>query len=258
MALGQIFVINYVASHVTLSIVVTVPLMIGLAVGLALSRGAAMLLLAPLALSMVFMITAWTYCLRGWIASMMTNPRRRRTVIMSVGLAFFVIAQLPNLYLNVINPVGRNRLPPGANAEDVRKQREAQQSAQAKLFGRLLAAEKFIPPLWVPVGAQSLAEQRPLPALLGTLGCLAIGSLGLRRAYRSTLRFYVGKTGGLAAQLRPQRETARSHARQVRRELDGTSIAGDARNRRRLLRWPRFVPCCERPRLRWPGARPSS
>ena len=33
-ALGQIFVINYVASHVTLSIVVTVPLMIGLAVGL--------------------------------------------------------------------------------------------------------------------------------------------------------------------------------------------------------------------------------
>jgi len=31
------------------------------------------------ALSMVFMVTAWTYFLRGWLASLMANPRRRRS-----------------------------------------------------------------------------------------------------------------------------------------------------------------------------------
>ena len=60
-----------------------------------------MILLIPLALSMVLMVTAWTYCLRGWLATMMTNPRRRRTVIMCITLAFILIAQGPNLYFNV-------------------------------------------------------------------------------------------------------------------------------------------------------------
>jgi hypothetical protein len=38
-----------------------------------------------------------------------------------------------------------------------------------------------------------------LPALLGTFGCLGLGALGLRRAYRSTVKFYQGETGGQAA-----------------------------------------------------------
>jgi hypothetical protein len=38
-----------------------------------------------------------------------------------------------------------------------------------------------------------------LPAVLGLLGCAGIGALGLRRAYRSTVRFYQGETGGRAA-----------------------------------------------------------
>jgi len=37
-----------------------------------------------------------------------------------------------------------------------------------------------------------------LPALLGTCGCVCLGALGLRRAYRSTLKFYMGETGALA------------------------------------------------------------
>ena len=75
--------------------------MLGLGIGLAISRGPEMILLVPLALSMVFMVTAWTYCLRGWLATMMSNPRRRRTVIMCITLAFVLIAQGPNLYFNV-------------------------------------------------------------------------------------------------------------------------------------------------------------
>ena len=47
-----------------------------------------MVLLVPLALGIVFMITAWTYCLRGWLAALMVNKRRRRTVIVWVTIVF--------------------------------------------------------------------------------------------------------------------------------------------------------------------------
>jgi hypothetical protein len=67
------------------------------------------------------------------------------------------------------------------------------------MFNNLVAVQSYIPPLWVPAGARALAAGNPLPALLGTLGCAGIAALGLRRAYRSTVRFYHGDTGGRAA-----------------------------------------------------------
>jgi ABC-2 type transport system permease protein len=186
-ALGQMFVINYLVSHFTLSIIVIVPAMLGLAIGLVFSRGFEMSLLIPLALSMIFMITAWTYCLRGWLATLMTNPRRRRTVIMAITFSFILLSQGPNLYFNVLHRYGRDSSQP------------VNQTAQKEKFNEFLAAQKFIPPLWLPVGAQAIAGKNPLPALLGMLGCSAIGALGLRRAYRSAIRFYHGETGGQAA-----------------------------------------------------------
>ena len=194
-ALGQMFIVNYIVSHFALSIIVAVPAMLGLALGLVIARGPEMLLLIPLALSMVFMITAWTYCLRGWLAAMMTNPRRRRTIIMSITLMFILLSQGPNLYFNVLNRQDRQPV----SGEEWQRRHTAQHARETEMFHNLIAAQRFIPPLWVSVGAQGLAEGRVLPALFGMLGCLGIGALGLRRAYRSTVRFYHGKTGGMAA-----------------------------------------------------------
>jgi hypothetical protein len=194
-ALGQMFVINYLVSHFTLSIILVVPAMVGLSIGLAIARGPEMILLIPLALSMVFMVSAWTYCLRGWLATMMSNPRRRRTVIMCITLAFVLLSQGPNIYFNVF----QNRSALQGSHEEKQSQREARDASMKKMFENLVAAQRFVPPLWVPVGARALAEGNPLPALLGTLGCLGLAALGLRRAYRSTVRFFQGETGGTAA-----------------------------------------------------------
>ena len=198
-ALGQMFVINYVASHLALSIILMLPAMTGLALGLTFSRGPAMLLLLPLAWSMVFMISAWTYCLRGWLAAMMSNPRRRRGIIMGITLAFILAAQLPNFYFNVFGSRKRSDRPKGATPEEVQRNRAARKAAEKETVTKLIAAQKFIPPLWLPYGALGLAEQRMLPALLGTFGCLGLGAFGLRRAYRGTVKFYQGETGGKAA-----------------------------------------------------------
>jgi len=198
-ALGQMFVINYAASHLALSIILMLPAMTGLAMGLTFSRGAAMVLLLPLAWSVVFMISAWTYCLRGWLATMMSNPRRRRTIIMGITLAFILIFQLPNFYFNVFGDRKPSHRPKGAPPEEVQRDRAARKARVEANVNQLIEVQKFIPPLWLPYGALGLAEHRVLPALLGTLGGLGLGALGLRRAYRSTVKFYQGDTGGQAS-----------------------------------------------------------
>ncbi|HEY3863627.1 MAG TPA: hypothetical protein VGO59_17265 [Verrucomicrobiae bacterium] len=191
-ALGQIFIINYLASHLATSIIVFVPAMMGLALGLAISRGPSMLLLAPLALGMVCMVSAWTYCLRGWLANLMNNPRRRRTVIMVIMMTFILFSQLPNLYFNVFQRF--DRPPPGARAG----QKHPNADRLTMQASQVIAVEEFIPPLWLSAGAKGLAEGNALPALCGVFGLFAIGGLGLWRAYVGTVRFYRGGSSGKA------------------------------------------------------------
>ncbi len=195
-ALGQMFTINYLVSHLTPGIVMVVPLMFGLGLGLTVARGPLMILTIPLAISTVLMISAWTYCLRGWLATMMSNPRRRRTVIMFITLAFVLLAQGPNLYFNVFQ---RNFGASGKTQAERQEQHARKEADTGAFFQKLFAAQPFVPPLWLPVGARNLAEGNPLPALLGTLGGLGIAALGLRRAYRNTVGFYLGEGNGKAA-----------------------------------------------------------
>ena len=72
-SLRDAFLLNYVASHLSLSLAIMLPTMLGLTAGLVLARGPAMALLFPLVFGFFFMITAWTYCLRGWLAALMVN-----------------------------------------------------------------------------------------------------------------------------------------------------------------------------------------
>ena len=181
--LGRIFFFNFVASHLTLSLVIAVPAIIGLTSGMVLSRGAVMLLLLPLALGMIFMVSAWTYCLRGWFATMMTNPRKHRSVIVMLGLFCMLLITATEFHFRKLRPLGN--MPSHAASVDA--------------FQELPLLGKFIPPLWVPTGARALAKHDPWPAVMGTCGFVLIGVLGLIRAYRSTLKFQRGETGGRAS-----------------------------------------------------------
>lgn len=194
-ALGQMFLINYVTSLATISIVIAGPGLTGLALGLAISRGPLLLLLLPLAWAMIFMVSAWTYCLRGWLAAMMNNPRRRRAIIMGITVAFILAAQLPNLYFNVLGGRHRHKASSGEPTPAAKPDAAALAAGHQATLDRLILAQQILPPLWVSYGAFTLAEHRVVPALLGTIGCLGLGALGLRRAYRTTLNFYQGVSG---------------------------------------------------------------
>ena len=96
------------------------PAMLGLAAGLVLGSGPAMALLVPLVLAFVLMITAWTYCLRGWLAALMVNKRRRRAVIVGVTSVLLVqsLLQLPNLLTNLWLRGEMPEMPPPINQID--------------------------------------------------------------------------------------------------------------------------------------------
>ena len=219
-SLAGAFLVNYVSSLFTLTLLVFIPGMVGLILGMAVSIGPVMLLTLPLMLAFLFALTAVTYQFQGWLASLMANPRRRRTVIVLVTGGFILIAQAPQL-INIFRPWEAKNEPYDRQTERVRqldeeartrKMAPKEYSERRQQINDQLRAEQeeqgrektqravetarlinlVLPPGWFPLGAHGLAEGRVVPALLGTLGLTLIGSLSLWRAYRTTLRLYTG------------------------------------------------------------------
>jgi ABC-2 type transport system permease protein len=211
------FLINYAGSSIGLSLILFLPLTTGLGIGLTLSRGPAMLLLFPLIVTFFLMVTAVTYQFRGWLASMMTNPRRRRTIIAVVSLSFILIFQIPNILTNLtpgarttrhVRPASFNEF--AALKKDFDAGRITKEEFEKRNSARLAAwksdrkreKEKnqeifrsinmVAPPGWLPYGAAAAAQGRSLPALAGIAGMGLIGIASLRRSYRTTLRMYMG------------------------------------------------------------------
>jgi len=213
------FLINYVSSFFSLTLLVFLPAMLGLALGMILGKGAALLLTLPLLAAFVLMVTALTYQFQGWLASLMINPRRRRTVIVIVTMTFVLICQLPNL-VNIFRPwenQEREQIAKRWSEEQAelersvsagkitldqfkQKQEEHQQQIDQmnqRTWLHVQEAARLInlalPPGWLALGAAGAADGQVVPALLGTLGLGLIGAGSLWRSYRTTVRLYTGQ-----------------------------------------------------------------
>ena len=217
------FMINYVSSLLRLSLIVFVPVMFGFGLALVVSRGVLLLSVLPLTAAFLLMVTALTYQFQGWLASLMSNPRRRRTVVVVTTAVFVLVFQLPNL-LNVLWPwAGRQRADQSAKlvdelaaldgaaqsgdfdqVEHLRRQQEVMQkhqlaTEQAKREGaeRMQQTARFvnlvIPFGWLPLGVMTAAEGHVMPAILGCLGMTLVGTACLWRAYRTTIGLYQGQ-----------------------------------------------------------------
>ena len=205
--LKDIFLVNFVASHLAFSIILFLPAMLGLCLGLVLGGRWSMALMFPLVLGLIFMVTSWTYCLRGWLAALMLNKRRRRAIIAGITFTFILLSQLPNLLGNFLHDRQRHRprlAPPQQTAL------QPADSDKELVPPAIVAAHKYVPFLWVGNGAMSLAQGSVWPAVLGAAGAFGIGGLGLRRAYRSTMRFYMGQ--GAAKKSTPKAKAAKAAA----------------------------------------------
>ncbi len=218
------FLINYLSSLFSVTLVLFGSAMLGLTVGLVISRGPALLMQVPLLLAFVFAVTALTYQFQGWLASLMTNPRRRRTVILVATALFILVAQLPNI-VNFMRPwdgkgrqpehltryneevaelrraVEAGKIPPAeyrqrlAELEQRRDERakEADRQLEGQVQATVRMANLVLPPGWLPLGVAAAAEGNFLPGLIGSLGLGLVGAASLWRAYRTTLLIYTGQ-----------------------------------------------------------------
>ena len=218
--LPQVFVFNYLASHFTPGIMFILPGMLGFCVGLVAGGGLRWVLLVPLVLGFVFMVTAWTYCLRGWLAALMVNKRRRRAVVVWITLAFVLVAQLPNLVFN--SSLFRQQI---KSVEQTSRKRGMQRKGSSPEQGglavpdRILSAHLVVPPGWPGYGAMALKEGNAWPALGTTAVAWLIGALGLMKAYRMTIRFYQGADGSTERKPVPPRAPGRRGTLLVERRL---------------------------------------
>jgi hypothetical protein len=215
------FLINYLGSLLSVNLLLFVPAVLGLALGLAGGVGPQMLLLLPAAAALLLAVTALTYQFQGWMASLMSNPRRRRTVLVLVMMTFILVFQLPNL-INILRPwegpielakqedaeqaelnrsLADGKLNPAEfqqRQQELRKQykeraeqRNLHTWEQVQWYAQVI--NTAVPPGWLPLGAWGLAQGDAVPALLGTVGLGLIGSASLWRAYRTTVRLYTGQ-----------------------------------------------------------------
>ena len=196
--LQQVFVFNYLASHFTPAILLIVPGMLGLSVGLVLGGNWRMAFLIPLVVAFVFMISAWTYCLRGWLSALMVNKRRRRAVVVWITLGFVLIFQLPGLIVNSTLTYKRHSRSGEATSVSTNTAK-APRSQDSALPENFVAGHLVVPFGWPGYSAMSLQQRSALPALAATVLSCLLGSLGLVRSYRTTIRFYQGCDEGAVA-----------------------------------------------------------
>jgi ABC-2 type transport system permease protein len=219
------FLVNYVSSLFSLTLLMFLPGMVGLLLGQLFSQGPAVLLGFPLLAGFMFALTALTYQFQGWLATLMANPRRRRTIIVLVTGGIILVAQTPQLINLAVRPTyGPSEASTWRNeqtAENARRLKAKQVTYQEHLRREAEINDEFqrrederkrkeldrvhetarllstvIPPGWLPMGLAGLPDNEVLPALLGTLGFGLIGSASLWRAYRTTLRLYTGQAAG--------------------------------------------------------------
>ncbi|QJX00330.1 hypothetical protein [Frigoriglobus tundricola] len=220
------FVINYLSSLFSLSLLAFLSATVGLILGQACAGSVRVLLLVPLLVAFVLAVTAVTYQFQGWVASLMANPRRRRAVVAGVTVGFIVLVQVPNL-VNVAHLRSARTVPdpptvlqepaPTAGAGNIEQAITPEEfnrraSANQKAFDDRVAAERqhamdraeriarigslAFPPGWLALGAHELAAGAAWPALLGTLGLGLVAAVSLRGSYRTTLRLYTGSFTG--------------------------------------------------------------
>ena len=218
------FLINFLSSLMKLSLLCFGPVMLAYALALVYVQGWRQLPTLLGLAAFFLMIAAPTYQFQGWLASLVNNPRRRRTVIMATTMTFVLIFQAPNLINLYISQRGQGQAPRLArHTEDLKKNAAALQAGEigpeeaqkrlvqlgkdylaeteresreetAQLQGMIRLGNQVVPLGWLPMGVMASAEGRVVPALLGMVGMVLIGSFSLRHAFRATIGQYQGQS----------------------------------------------------------------
>jgi ABC-2 type transport system permease protein len=212
--LGGVFLMNYLASFVSIALILFVPAVTGFILALIQTYGFLQSIAFVPTAALIFVVTALTYQFRGWLAAMMTDPRRRRFVISVVTMVFVLLVQIPNLANLAMNSSFE---PGGAD-----RRHEAEHAAVAWADKSAALANAVVPMGWLPYAATALTtEGRIWPSLIATVALSLIAGASLRRSYLTTIRMHTGEFTANKAPPRPAVRTNRPLL--VERSIPGLS-----------------------------------
>lgn len=184
LAPSDVFVLNAIALHLQPSPLIFGAALLGLSLASIIALGPAHAILLPLALASFWCVIALTRQLQTFLAALMVNKRRRGTIVAVSFMVAMLLAQAPNIFLQV-ERWAREHSDPGS-----REQVEVEPVDPGAASQWLLATNLVLPPGWLAYGAYEAKRDRYWPAGVGTLTLLAIVGWSLRRSYRSALRVY--------------------------------------------------------------------
>ncbi|MCK5862671.1 MAG: hypothetical protein KAH38_09305 [Candidatus Hydrogenedentes bacterium] len=178
-SLPMIYIMNFLVSMISPIMLFALPGLIGLLAGFYPVHGISVFLVGiPLALLFMFMMNAWAYYLRGYLAIIMENKRRRRLALVLLPLCFVVLGQIPALlsHLVILN-----------------KEQLFEPQTISKLFPYLLGFDAAVPLFWPAYGIWSFINGASVLIVMEiAFGLFMCTLLGLYQGYISTLNHYMG------------------------------------------------------------------
>lgn len=204
--------LNYFASWFNLTLVFFVPSALALSIVVGLRYGGWLWLTPFLAIAFFFMITAITWQFRGWMTSMMQNPRRR-SLLVALGTTALIIVLLLPTSLDRLLSESDGKPSPRKQLRLQRQQLEANLAAEniddeefAARLADIQAAEKILwedrkqqfirvvdwgnrvlPVGWLPQGVSAAQQGKPWVSFFCLAGMTAIGVVSLWRAGSTSL-----------------------------------------------------------------------
>ncbi len=237
-AFSQAFAINYLSFLMSMTLVLMFVSCLGFTVGSCFAIGPIALLFPIPLVFFLLAITALTYQLQGWLAALMSNPRRRQWIMIVLPFCVIVISQIPTIVTTRIarNESQQNRerdlsaphavtpspAPPQVPSrsevddpipspelidEDEKRATEQQESNSARKLARAgnqklwlgrLRQANLFFPPLWMAGCVESIMSGTLHVLWITAAMALVGFFSLRRNYYQTLRFYKGQMDSVA------------------------------------------------------------
>jgi len=166
--------LNFLYSLATPLPLIAFPAGLGLTVGLWISAGIHPLFSLLILTGFLFFHVALAFHVRGILAILVDNPRKKRLVFALITLGILVLCQLPGLV-----------------ALSIRSDLLRHQEILWQEWPLAAAGITLLPPFWGALGFWGLLEGYPSTAVLSAIGLWILGLILLRAAARDTLAYYL-------------------------------------------------------------------
>ncbi len=209
--------LNYLGSLISLNLVMFVPSMLAFATVIAVRYGGFAVFSPLLVLAFIVMITAVTWQFRGWLAMLMSDKRRKRTIVAVGTLALVSVAFLPAFLDNTFSGEDevatsrravsrqladlelqsrRGEIPEEERAERAEKIVKAREKSRAARLAGIRQwtdmGNAVLPFGWLPHGIRSATEGNGLATFLCLAGMTSIGGYSLVRSWRTAIKTVTG------------------------------------------------------------------